>query len=133
MAISAQSSTNPMVDMNITPLVDVMLVLLVIFMIAAPIISTPIPLRLNGKPPIEEQTPPPTLELRIDASGQVFVDGRPVPMSALPSMFSAEVERADARSPAMKIHANGEADYQVIAKVLAVAENAGVRNIAFVR
>jgi biopolymer transport protein ExbD len=120
-------------EMNITPLVDVMLVMLVIFMVTAPVFSQAIPLPLGGKPPLLERTPPPPIELRIDAAGQVFLSGQPVPVSALPSMLSAEIERGGAQLPLLKIDANGEADYQVIAKVLATAQNAGLSSISFKR
>jgi biopolymer transport protein ExbD len=63
----------PMADMNVTPLVDVMLVLLIIFMVTAPMTTYPIdvnlPQRTTTPPPTRE--PPPPIELRIDASGQV--------------------------------------------------------------
>jgi biopolymer transport protein ExbD len=128
----AESRQDAISAMNITPLVDVMLVMLVIFMVTAPVFSQAIPLPLIGKPPID-QTPPPPIELRIDAAGEVFLSGQPVPVSALPSMFSAEIERGGARLPSLRIDANGEADYQVIAKVLATAQNAGLSSISFKR
>ncbi len=117
-------------EMNITPLVDVMLVMLVIFMIAAPVFSQAIPLTLP-KPGSDLVEPPPPIELRIDAAGEVFVGGQPMPVSALASVFSAELERAGSQPVILSIDANGEADYQVIAKVLAVAQNAGLANIRF--
>ena len=51
--------------------------------------------------------------------------------SALPSLFSAEIERGGEQSPALMIDASGEADYQVVAKVLATAQNAGLTKIKF--
>ena len=128
----AESRQDAISAMNITPLVDVMLVMLVIFMGTAPIFSQAIPLPLAGKPPIG-QVPPPAIELRIDAAGEVFLSGQPVPVSALSSMFFAEIERGGTQSPSLKIDANGEADYQVIAKVLATAQNAGLSSISFKR
>ncbi|NOT88040.1 MAG: biopolymer transporter ExbD [Lysobacter sp.] len=119
--------------MNITPLVDVMLVMLVIFMVTAPVFSQAIPLPLGGKPPLTTQTPPPPIELRIDAAGEVFLAGQPVPVSALSSMFSAEIERGGTQLPSLKIDASGDADYQVIARVLATAQNAGLGSISFKR
>jgi len=117
-------------EMNITPLVDVMLVMLVIFMIAAPVFSQAIPLNLPHTGP-DRPDPPPPIELRIDAAGEVFLGGQPMPVSALTSVFSAELERAGSQPVILSIDANGEADYQVVAKVLAVAQNAGLGNIRF--
>jgi biopolymer transport protein ExbD len=129
----AESRQDAISAMNITPLVDVMLVMLVIFMVTAPVFSQAIPLPLGGKPPRTEQTQPPPIELRIDAAGEVFLSGQPVPVSALASMFSAEIERGGTQLPSLKIDANGEADYQTIAKVLATAQNAGLSSISFKR
>lgn len=126
----ADSRQDAISEMNITPLVDVMLVMLVIFMIAAPVFSQAIPLNLPHPVPID-QVPPPPIELRIDAAGQVFMGGQPMPVSALSSVFSAELERAGSQPVILSIDANGEADYQVVAKVLAVAQNTGLGNIRF--
>lgn len=126
----AGSRQDAISEMNITPLVDVMLVMLVIFMIAAPVFSQAIPLPLGHPNPHAEQPPPP-IELRIDAAGEVFLGGQPMPVSALSSVFSAERERAGSQPVILSIDANGDADYQVVAKVLATAQNAGLGNIRF--
>ena len=118
-------------EMNVTPLVDVMLVMLVIFMITAPILTRDIPLNLGMAPPVPTAIQKKPIELRIDAAGEVFFAGQPVPASALPSLFSAEIERHGAQLPALEINANGEADYQIVAKVLATAQNAGLTRIKF--
>jgi biopolymer transport protein ExbD len=124
----ADSRQDAISSINITPLVDVMLVMLVIFMIAAPVFSRAIPLPL-GHPNEQAKPPPPPIELRIDAAGEIFLGGQPMPVSALPSVFSAELERAGSQPVILNIDANGEADYQVVAKVLATAQNAGLGNI----
>lgn len=126
----AESRQDAISEMNITPLVDVMLVMLVIFMVTAPVFSRAIPLTLAHPGP-PQPDPPPPIELRIDASGEIFVGDRLMPASSLPSIFSAELERAGAQPVILQIDANGEADYQVIAKVLATAQNAGLGNIRF--
>ncbi len=126
----AGSRQDAISEMNITPLVDVMLVMLVIFMIAAPVFSQAIPLPL-GQPNANVKPPPPPIELRIDAAGEVFLGGQPMPVSALSSVFSAELERAGSQPVVLSIDANGEADYQVVAKVLATAQNAGLGSIRF--
>jgi biopolymer transport protein ExbD len=103
--------------------------MLVIFMIAAPVFSRPIPLDIG----VSHSIQPPKLapiELRIDASGQVFFNQEPAPLTAL---FSAEAVRAGETLPGVRISANGDADYQVVAKVLATAQNAGFTKIGFTR
>ena len=120
---------------NVTPLVDVMLVLLIIFMVTAPILSYPIdidlPQRTNQPPP--DTTPPEPIKLRIDASGQVFWNESPTPMSALRNMMDAEVQRDPNNQPTLEIDTNDDADYGVLAKVLATARNANMQKIGFVK
>src|SRR5690606_42102130 len=95
MAFSSNSSGGAMADINVTPLVDVMLVLLIIFMVTAPIASYPIevnlPQRTTAPPPLTE--PPPPISLRIDASGQVFWNDSPYPLPVIENMMREAVQR----------------------------------------
>ena len=120
-------------EINITPLVDVMLVLLVIFMIAAPVLSHPITLDSPGIGPDRDQpAPPPPVQLRIDAAGGLYWNGDPLPLSALRQVLAAEIARDPGNAPTLRIDASDDADYGVVAKVLAVAKNAEATRIAFV-
>lgn len=133
MAYAQVPQQGAIAEMNITPLVDVMLVMLVIFMIAAPVFTQAIPMDI---PQRSDGPPPPKVEptqIRIDASGEVFMNGQPAPLSALGAMFSAEAVRAGQTLPVVEIDASGDADYQVVAKVLALSQNAGLEKIRFVR
>lgn len=132
MAYDAAIARDDVAQINITPLVDVMLVLLVIFMVSAPILSAPIPLHLPQAGPGEPQ-PAAAIDLRIDAAGQVFWNGAATPTSALEAMMSAETARARTTQPLLRIDASGESDYGVVAKVLAAATNADLQRIAFVQ
>ena len=136
MAFSTGGSGGPMADINVTPLVDVMLVLLIIFMVTAPILSYPIDIDLPQKsvtPPEQPKNPPDPIKLRIDAAGQIFWNDSPVPMSALRNMMDAEVERDPGNQPVLQINANDDSDYGILAKVLATARNAQMQKIGFVR
>ena len=136
MAFSTGGSGGPMADINVTPLVDVMLVLLIIFMVTAPILSYPIDIDLPQKsitPPPEMKNPPDPIKLRIDAAGQIFWNDSPVPMSALRNMMDAEVERDPGNQPVLQINANDDSDYGILAKVLATARNAQMQKIGFVK
>ena len=137
MAFATNSGAGaPMADMNVTPLVDVMLVLLIIFMVTAPITSYPIDVNLPQKsinPPLNPREPPPPIELRIDASGQVFWNNTPQPLSALQNMMQVEVQRDPSNQPMLQIDTNSEADYGILAKVLAHAKNAHMEKIGFVQ
>jgi biopolymer transport protein ExbD len=125
-----------MCDINVTPLVDVMLVLLIIFMVTAPILSYPIDIDLPQKsltPPPEQKNPPEPISLRIDAAGQVFWNDSPVPLSALRNMMESEVERDPNNQPTLQIDTNDDADYGILAQVLASARNAQMQKIGFVK
>ena len=136
MSFSTGSGGGPMCDINVTPLVDVMLVLLIIFMVTAPILSYPIDIDLPQRsltPPPENKNPPEPIDLRIDASGQVFWNDSPTPLSALRNMMEAEVERDPNNQPTLQIDTNEEADYGILARVLASARNAQMQKIGFVK
>ena len=132
---SSSAAGSPMADINVTPLVDVMLVLLIIFMVTAPIMSYPIDVNL----PQRTTTPPPPtaprepITLRIDASGQVFWNEAPQPLSAMRGLMDAEVARDPTNQPMLQIDVNDDSNYEVLAKVLAHAKNADMQKIGFVQ
>jgi biopolymer transport protein ExbD len=136
MAFSAGSGEGPMCDINIIPLADVMLVLLIIFMVTAPKVSYPIDIDLPQRslnPPPTTVDPPEPIRLRIDAAGQIFWNDSPTPVSALRSMMETEVQRDVANQPTLEIDVNEDADYGILAKVLAAAKNADMMKIGFVK
>ena len=126
----------PMADINVTPLVDVMLVLLIIFIVTAPVMTYPIDVDLPQRvinPPPQLKDPPPPIDLRIDASGQVVWNNNPVQVAALQNMMENEVQRDPTNQPELRIDANPDAQYDVMAKVLAAAKNAQMQKIGFVQ
>ena len=136
MAFSSDNSGGPMADINVTPLVDVMLVLLIIFIVTAPVMTYPIDVDLPQRvinPPPQLREPPPPIDLRIDASGQVTWNNNPVQVSALQNMMENEVQRDPTNQPLLQIDANPDAQYNVMAKVLAAAKNAQMLKIGFVQ
>ena len=136
MAFSSGSGKGPMADINVTPLVDVMLVLLIIFIVTAPIMTYPIdvalPQRVINPPPVTKEPPPP-IELRIDASNQIFWNNSPVSVTALPPMMETEVQRDPTNQPELRIDASADSEYEVMARVLASAKNADMKKINFVQ
>jgi len=114
-------------DINVTPLVDVMLVLLIIFMVTAPILSRELPFDLPQKgptPPIDVEH----LQLAIDADGVIRLDGRVLPPALLDASLRLEALRSP--QPELQIDAAGEAGYQAFTTVLAAARNAGLARIS---
>jgi biopolymer transport protein ExbD len=136
MAFASSSGSGPMADMNVTPLVDVMLVLLIIFMVTAPILSYPIDIDLpqpTVKPPENPRDPPDPIKLRIDSAGTVYWNDSPVPVPALRSMMSSEVERDPTNQPTLEIDMNEDARYEILARVLASAKDSDMKKIGFVK
>src|SRR5690554_7832298 len=136
MAFSSDAGEGPMADINIIPLADVMLVLLIIFMVTAPQLSYPIDIDLPQRsidPPEQRVDPPEPIRLRIDAAGQVFWNDSPTPITALRNMMEAEVQRDPSNQPTLEIDAAEDSQYGVLAKVLAVAKNAQMQKIGSVK
>ncbi|MEO6366134.1 MAG: biopolymer transporter ExbD [Luteimonas sp.] len=133
MAFAQSQNRAVMADINITPLVDVMLVLLVIFMIATPILSHTIEIPLPQVGPEPRVVPPDPVRLRVDAANQVFWNDVATPLSAVQNMMVSEVQRDPRNQPRLEIDSSGDAEYQVLAKVLAGAKNAGMDRIGFVQ
>ena len=136
MAFSSGGNKGPMAEINVTPLIDVMLVLLIIFIVTAPIMTYPIdvalPQRVINPPPITKEPPPP-IDLRVDATNQVFWNNGPVALATLQQMMEAEVQKDPTNQPELRIDASSDSDYQTMAKVLAAAKNADMTKINFVQ
>ncbi|GAB2511807.1 ExbD/TolR family protein [Lysobacter humi (ex Lee et al. 2017)] len=127
---------SPMADINVTPLVDVMLVLLIIFMVTAPTLSYPIDINLPQKslnPPVNDKEPPPPVSLRIDQNGVVYWDNSATPLNQLQNVMTQTVQRDPTNQPRLEIDVNSDAQYEVLAKVLAYAKNAQMDKIGFVQ
>jgi biopolymer transport protein ExbD len=114
---------NPMADMNITPLVDVMLVLLVIFMIAAPAVTKTLSLDLPHFVPTPPK-PVPEMTLQVQ-SGDVFaLDGQTMTRAQITQVLAAEV----ARTPDLKVNLDVDpnAEYESAVRGMAAIRNAGI-------
>ena len=135
MAFSTNSGSGPMAEINIIPLADVMLVLLIIFMVTAPPttyeISVDLPQRSTQPPP--PTTPKDPIKLRIDASGQVYWNETLYAVSQLQPMMREVVQQDPTNQPTLEIDTDPNADYGVLAKVLAAAKNAQMVKIGFVQ
>ncbi|AAF82825.1 biopolymer transporter ExbD [Xylella fastidiosa] len=134
MAFSSGSNRGPMADINVTPLVDVMLVLLIIFIVTAPIMTYPIAVDLPQpvlNPPPMDHEPPPPIQLKIDASNQVYWNNTLVAVSQLQQRMEEVVQKDPTNQPQLQIDANPDSEYEVIAKVLAAAKNADMKKIGF--
>lgn len=136
MAFSAAgNSGRPLADINVTPLVDVMLVLLIIFIVTAPMVSVPIPVDLPQQTDkiVQRVEPPPPIELRVDASDQLFWNGELLAIGDLQARLQAQADLHEGNQPELRIDASPDAQYQVMAKVLAAANNTHMQRIAFIQ
>jgi biopolymer transport protein ExbD len=125
------SNTQPMAEINTTPLVDVMLVLLVIFIITAPLLTHAIRLDLpNAQAPASSEQPQ-TITLSIDPAGALFWNNEAVAdLDALGERF----RQAAAQQPQPELHLRADRDtrYQRIAEVMSGAQQAGIAKLGFV-
>ena len=133
MAASMYAATSPaqgdIAGINITPLVDVMLVLLVIFMVTMPIRSDALSLDLPQVAP-PSITPEP-VQVQVQTNGSVLLDGARVELTSLAQELRAQ--HAQAPGAALSLSSSGDADYSAFARALAAARNAGYREIAISR
>ena len=136
MAFTSNSGGGPMADINVTPLVDVMLVLLIIFMITAPLMSHKIKVELpqaNLDKKATPKNPPEPIRIHIDAGGTISWNGSPTPLSTLQSQFDVEGQRPKDEQPTIEIDTDKDAEYDTLAKVLSRAKNADLVKISFVQ
>ncbi|MBD9437941.1 biopolymer transporter ExbD [Pseudoxanthomonas sp. PXM03] len=127
MAFSVPASRRELAEINITPLVDVMLVLLVIFIVTAPLLSRPIETILPQPVPGERTEPPNDLVLKVGLGGTYTLDDRPVSLAEL-RLRLEDALVADPRT-VLQVDASAGADYQQLVSALAQAEASGLEHI----
>ncbi len=119
----------PLSEINMTPLVDVMLVLLVIFLVTAPMLNSAINLNLPSEA-ASQITQQKTFAISVNKAGQYFVDDRAVSFEELES----ELQKIAKTNPKQQIHLRADVDvvYGKVSKVLGSAQRLGLSNIGFV-
>ncbi|HYN54088.1 MAG TPA: biopolymer transporter ExbD [Methylotenera sp.] len=120
----------PMSEINTTPLVDVMLVLLVIFIITAPLLTHAVKIDLPqaSSQPLPEK--PEVISVAIDASGKMYWNDVPMVQGELKVKLQLIANQKP--QPELNIRADKETRYQILAEVMADAQNAGVTKLGFV-
>lgn len=121
---------SPMADINMTPLIDVMLVLLVIFIITAPLFTHAIRLDLPKVSSQAVRETPDTITLSIDDEGKLYWNDKPVTADEMRSRFAEAGKRAS--RPGIHLRASSATRYEVIAQVMGAAQQAGLDRIGFV-
>jgi biopolymer transport protein ExbD len=125
-----QAPSQPMAEINVTPLVDVMLVLLVIFIITAPLLTYAIRLELPAAAAPPAASPGTPITLSIDADGRVYWDADPVAPAELALRLAAAAQRSP--QPDLHLRADKATRYEKVAEVMAAAQDAGLTKIGFV-
>jgi biopolymer transport protein TolR len=122
----------PMAEINVTPLVDVMLVLLVIFMVTAPLLKAGVPVDLPDSRAKALAETPDQVTLSISAVGQVFIDDQPVAPGQLGEAIGQLKPGADGKMPLVTLRADKALDYGRVIAVMGELNRAGITAISLV-
>lgn len=121
-----------MAEINVTPMVDVMLVLLIIFMVSAPMMTVGVPLDLpqtQAKSLDQDQKP---LQLSVDIGGKIFINDTEVSMNDLVPKLKAITDARGGMDERIFMRADKRADYGTVAKVMGQLSGAGFKRLALV-
>ncbi len=122
----------PMADINVTPMVDVMLVLLIIFMVTAPLLVAGVPVDLPESRANALAADPDPLTISIDRSGVIFVGKDRLANGELPRRLADITPRADGKLPQVTLRADQALDYGRVMAVMGELNRAGFRQISLV-
>src|ERR1700760_3882310 len=121
-----------MAEINVTPMVDVMLVLLIIFMVSAPLLTVGVPLDLpqtQAKSLEQDKTP---LQLSVDTKGKIFINDTEVAMNDLIPKLKAITDARGGFEERIFMRADKKADYGTVARVMGQLSGAGFKRLALV-
>ncbi|EIJ48821.1 biopolymer transport ExbD/TolR protein [Herbaspirillum sp. GW103] len=123
-------NSGPMADINVTPMVDVMLVLLVIFIITAPMFTHALKLDLPTAQSSPAPEKPETITLGIDAAGKLYWDDQPVSAEDMDARLATAAAKKP--QPELQLRADKSTRYEMIAEVMSAAQGAGLTKLGFV-
>lgn len=117
-------------EMNLIPLIDIMLVLMIIFLLTATVLNPTVPLDLPKTSAALNDTPPEAIQISIDKDAGIFWDSDPISLEELEVRL--QQKSATGKDPAVHLRADKDSKYDTVAQVLAAASQAGLSKIAFV-
>ena len=120
----------PMSEINMVPLIDVMLVLLVIFIVTAPLLTQAVKLELPKVTSQVNDMRPEKVEFAIDAAGLLYWNGEQVPRDEAARRFEAEGKKPT--QPEVHLRADQAVAYRFVAQTLADASKAGLTKVGFI-
>ncbi len=131
MAFSSNSGGGPMAEINVTPLVDVMLVLLIIFLITIPVVTTSIQVQLPRERNEVRETKPENIQLSVDVAGAIYWNDLRL------ANTDALVERLKkiavlTPQPEVHIRGDGRANYEGVGRIIYACQRAGIAKIGFI-
>jgi biopolymer transport protein ExbD len=129
MAFSVRGSDAPFAQINVTPLVDVLLVLVVITMITAPVLTHKLKLDLPQHGSVDRTTPPETVQLSIRADGSMIWNDTPIDAQTLSSQLA--IAGHQGQPPSLVIDPADGVPYQIVASVISDAKRQGIQAIDF--
>ena len=122
--------TQGLSEMNLIPLIDIMLVLMIIFLVTASVLNPAVPLDLPKTSAILNEIPPEAIQISIDKDAGIFWDSDPISMEELEVRL--QQQGAAGKDPSVQLRADKDSKYDTVAQVLAAASEAGLSKIAFV-
>ncbi len=116
---------------NTTPLVDVMLVLLIIFLITIPVVTSSIPVELPKERHERRETTPETVIVTVDRAGQIYLYDTPVPSAA---QLTERLQKLATQQPPpeVQIRGDGASDFEAVGRVMHAAQRAGITRLGFI-
>ena len=132
--LERSSASQPMSEINMTPLIDVMLVLLVIFIITAPLLTSSLRLDLPKAQGAGASDAPAFIALAIDAQGQIYLGDQPLPAGQERQQLLQRAREAAQRDPAteVQLRADSRVPYGRVAELIGWLQEAGLTRIGFV-
>ena len=128
--LERDTGARPMSEINMTPLIDVMLVLLIIFMVTAPLMSSSLKLDLPRTEGARPSDTPLFIALAIDAQGQLFVGDEPVSAEVLLQRARDAAQRDPATE--VQLRADSRVPYGRVAELIGLVQDGGLSRIGFV-
>lgn len=117
-------------EMNLIPLIDIMLVLMIIFLLTATVLNPTVPLDLPKTSATVNETPPEAIQVSIDKDAGIFWDDESITIGELETRL--QQQGATGKDPSIHLRADKDSKYDTVAQVLAAASTAGLTKIAFV-
>jgi biopolymer transport protein ExbD len=132
MALSYRSTSDDAVlsDINTTPLVDVMLVLLIIFLITIPVVTTSIKIDLPKESNAVRETKPENIVVSVDSAGRIFWYDTPITSADLGKRLASAASKQP--QPEVQIRGDGKADYKSVGQIVSAARAAGITKMGFI-